>query len=52
MLEVHPSPDHAWSDGAQSLTFENFAKMMDMVRAIAPAVGRVVAPTQGQKARA
>ena len=52
MLEVHPSPDHAWSDGAQSLTFENFAKMMDQVRVIGPAVGRVVAPPLGQKARA
>ncbi|MSQ40860.1 MAG: 3-deoxy-7-phosphoheptulonate synthase [Dehalococcoidia bacterium] len=52
MLEVHPTPDTAWSDGAQSLTFENFAKMMDMVRAIAPAVGKVVAPPVGQGARA
>ena len=45
IVEVHPHPDTAWSDGAQSLTPENFQKMMDQVRAIAPVVGKpVVAP--------
>jgi 3-deoxy-7-phosphoheptulonate synthase len=29
IVEVHPDPDNAWSDGAQSLTFENFAEMME-----------------------
>jgi 3-deoxy-7-phosphoheptulonate synthase len=28
MVEVHPCPEQAWSDGAQSLTFEAFEKMM------------------------
>lgn len=28
IVEVHPRPDEAWSDGAQSLTFDNFAEMM------------------------
>ena len=28
MVEVHPCPDKAWSDGAQSLTFAEFEKMM------------------------
>ncbi len=28
MVEVHPNPDKAWSDGAQSLTFADFEKMM------------------------
>ena len=28
MVEVHPNPDKAWSDGAQSLTFAEFEKMM------------------------
>ena len=27
MIEVHPNPDHARSDGAQSLTFDNFSRM-------------------------
>jgi 3-deoxy-7-phosphoheptulonate synthase len=40
LIEVHPSPDHALSDGPQSLNFENFAAMMDTLRQIAPAVGR------------
>ena len=31
IVEVHPEPDKAWSDGAQSLTFDNFAEMMDMM---------------------
>ena len=28
IVEVHPEPDRAWSDGAQSLTFDGFAEMM------------------------
>src|SRR5207248_10822645 len=44
IIEVHPSPDHALSDGPQSLTFENFSKLMDQVRMVAGAVGREVGP--------
>jgi len=40
MIEVHPSPDHAMSDGAQSLTFEQFSTMMPKISAVAQAVGR------------
>ncbi|MCH7906078.1 MAG: 3-deoxy-7-phosphoheptulonate synthase [Chloroflexi bacterium] len=32
LIEVHPNPDHAMSDGPQSVTFENFARLMDGVR--------------------
>ena len=28
MVEVHPSPEKAWSDGEQSLTFDEFAALM------------------------
>ncbi len=28
MVEIHPDPERAWSDGAQSLTFPQFAAMM------------------------
>lgn len=28
IVEVHPDPDNAWSDGSQSLTFQGFADMM------------------------
>jgi 3-deoxy-7-phosphoheptulonate synthase len=40
MIEVHPSPDHALSDGAQSLTPANFAALMRAGSALAAAVGR------------
>ena len=40
MIEVHPNPSKAWSDGAQSLTFERFGKLMQELRSIANAVGR------------
>ncbi len=40
MIEVHPNPDHALSDGAQSLTYELFADMMRSVAGIAAAVER------------
>ncbi|HEY7333487.1 MAG TPA: 3-deoxy-7-phosphoheptulonate synthase [Bryobacteraceae bacterium] len=40
LVEVHPDPDRALSDGAQTLTPRLFAEMMQQVRAIAAAVGR------------
>ena len=40
MIEVHPSPDHALSDGAQSLTFAQFAALAPRIAAVAEAVGR------------
>ena len=43
MIEVHPNPDHALSDGAQSLTPANFAKLVDKVRVIGEALGRPLA---------
>ena len=42
LIEVHPSPDEALSDGAQSLFPEQFAELMDQLRMIAPAVGRTI----------
>ena len=32
IVEVHPEPEKAWSDGAQSLTFKNFADLMSGLR--------------------
>src|ERR1700676_863377 len=43
LLEVHNDPDHALSDGAQSLYFEQFEKLMAELRIIAPAVDRTIA---------
>jgi len=43
MIEVHPNPDQAKCDGAESLTFENFRKLMDQVREVARAIGKVPA---------
>jgi 3-deoxy-7-phosphoheptulonate synthase len=40
LLEVHPSPDHALSDGFQSLSFDNFRALMAAVPHVARAVGR------------
>ena len=34
LIEVHPNPDVAKCDGSQSLTFENFSKLMTQVKAI------------------
>jgi len=42
LVEVHHDPDHALSDGAQSLKPPQFAELMDQLRMIAPAVGRAV----------
>src|SRR5271169_6454888 len=43
LIEVHNDPDHALSDGAQSLEPTQFAQLMSEIRIIAPAVGRRVA---------
>ncbi len=42
MIEVHPHPERALKDGAQSLTPDNFAKLMQELSAVARAVGRYV----------
>lgn len=42
MIEVHPQPERAWSDGAQSLTPERFSSLMGELRSIAGAVGREI----------
>jgi 3-deoxy-7-phosphoheptulonate synthase len=42
LIEVHPNPDKALSDGAQSLFPEQFARLMDQLRIIAPAVDRSI----------
>jgi 3-deoxy-7-phosphoheptulonate synthase len=44
IVEVHPNPDAALSDGPQSLTLESFRSMMDGLRALAEPLERVVAP--------
>ena len=40
LIEVHNDPEHALSDGAQSLFPDQFAQLMGELRMIAPAVGR------------
>jgi 3-deoxy-7-phosphoheptulonate synthase len=42
LVEVHPDPDQALSDGRQSLTLQGFRDMMEEVRGIAAALGRPV----------
>ncbi len=39
-IEVHNNPSHAWSDGAQSLTPEQFKEMMKKIKAQAEFSGR------------
>jgi 3-deoxy-7-phosphoheptulonate synthase len=43
MVEVHPNPEEALSDGAQTLYPEQFTQLMREVRIIAEAIGRRVA---------
>jgi 3-deoxy-7-phosphoheptulonate synthase len=49
-VEVHPNPDRALSDGAQSLYPEQFERMMKEIRLIAEAIGRRVAEPVGLRA--
>jgi len=43
LIEVHPSPERALSDGVQTISTEEFAEMMRQCRAIAEVIGRRVA---------
>ena len=43
LVEVHPNPERALSDGAQSLYPEQFAQLVGELRAIAAAIGRTIA---------
>ncbi len=43
MVEIHPNPDHALSDGAQSLKFDKFRRLMQRLDTVAEAVGRPLA---------
>lgn len=42
LVEVHPNPDEALKDGAQSLTLEQFQELMPQLQAVAKAIGRAV----------
>ncbi len=42
MIEVHPRPDEAFSDGAQSLKPKRFQALMEELRALAQAIGRAM----------
>jgi 3-deoxy-7-phosphoheptulonate synthase len=46
MIEVHPQPEKALSDGYQSLDFPQFAETMELCRRVADAVGKVMAPQE------
>jgi 3-deoxy-7-phosphoheptulonate synthase len=45
MIEMHPDPDRALSDGAQSLYPEQFRVLVEELRAVARAIGRRVTPS-------
>ena len=42
LVEVHCDPDHALSDGAQSMFSAQFDRLMAELRIIAPALGRSI----------
>jgi 3-deoxy-7-phosphoheptulonate synthase len=42
LIEVHPDPDKALSDGAQSLDFAGFTKLMEQLRRLAEPLGRKI----------
>jgi len=42
LMEVHHDPDHALSDGAQSLYPNQYSELMKQLQIIAPAVGRTI----------
>jgi 3-deoxy-7-phosphoheptulonate synthase len=52
IIEVHPDPDHALSDGGQSLWPHQFEELVRQVEGIAHAIGRTLTPALGPKVSA
>jgi 3-deoxy-7-phosphoheptulonate synthase len=50
LIEVHPNPERALSDGAQSLYPDQFSRLMKETRIIAEAIGRRIAQPVGVRA--
>jgi 3-deoxy-7-phosphoheptulonate synthase len=44
MIEVHPDPETALSDGYQSLNFQQFDSLMELCRRVAEAMGKKIEP--------
>jgi 3-deoxy-7-phosphoheptulonate synthase len=42
LVEVHPDPDKALSDGAQSLDFKGFTKLLESLRRLAEPLGKKI----------
>jgi 3-deoxy-7-phosphoheptulonate synthase len=42
LIEVHPDPDHALSDGAQSLEFQAFQQLLESLRRLAGPLGKSI----------
>jgi 3-deoxy-7-phosphoheptulonate synthase len=40
LIEVHPNPAEAWSDGAQQVSFDMFAKLMQELKPFIHSAGR------------
>ncbi len=51
LIEMHPEPDRALSDGAQSLYPDQFAQLVGELRAVATAIGRSIPSPQSGTAR-
>ena len=50
IVEVHPDPETALSDGYQSLNFAQFDELMTLCRRVAEAVGRQIKPNEAAAA--
>jgi 3-deoxy-7-phosphoheptulonate synthase len=48
IVEVHPNPDHALSDGAQSLNFKRFRELIEASRVIGDAIGHPLWPAAAE----
>jgi 3-deoxy-7-phosphoheptulonate synthase len=52
LIEVHPDPENALSDGAQSLTFAQFDQLMAQIRRLSLALDRQLATVPSPAERA
>jgi 3-deoxy-7-phosphoheptulonate synthase len=42
LIEIHPDPDHAQSDGAQTLNFAGFERLLEALKRLAEPLERTI----------
>ena len=42
LIEIHPDPDRAWSDGGQTMDFEGYENLLDGLKRLAAPLDKMI----------